>query len=138
MSEKAILEGDLSRVQLPDVLSFVAMIRATGKLVLTHAHLERAIVWKDGEVIFATSSSPEHSLGQFLLRNGKITYAQYEESRKRIGPNMRHGKVLVQMGAISPKDLWWGVKHQVLEIIYSLFHWKEGRFSFQEVPVETQ
>ena len=138
MSEKAILEGDLSRVQLPDVLSFVAMIRATGKLVLTHAHLERSIVWKDGEVIFATSSSPEHSLGQFLLRNGKITYPQYEESRKRIGPNMRHGKVLVQMGAISPKDLWWGVKHQVLEIIYSLFHWKEGRFSFREVPVETQ
>jgi hypothetical protein len=138
MSEKAILEGDLSRVQLPDVLSFVAMIRATGKLSLQYAHFERSIIWKDGEVIFATSNSPEHSLGQFLLRNGKITYPQYEESRKRIGPNMRHGKVLVQMGAISPKDLWWGVKHQVLEIIYSLFHWKEGTFAFYEIPVETQ
>jgi len=45
---------------------------------------------------------------------------------------MRHGKVLVQMGAISPKDLWWGVKNQVLEIIYSLFTWKDGTFGFYE------
>src|SRR5881275_1273604 len=113
-----ILQGDLSRIQLPDVLSFVSMIRGSGKLVVRNQHLERTIHWKDGEIVFATSNSPEHSLGQFLLRNGKITQAQYDESKRRVTPSMRHGKVLVQMGAISPKDLWWGVKNQVLEIIY--------------------
>jgi hypothetical protein len=40
------------------------------------------------------------------------------------------------MGAISPKELWWGVKNQVLEIIYSLFSWKEGTFSFHEAKDE--
>ena len=34
------------------------------------------VVWKDGDIVFATSNSPEHSLGQFLLRNGKITLQQ--------------------------------------------------------------
>lgn len=136
MPEKPILEGDLSRVQLPDVLSFVAMIRGTGKLALRQDKLERALVWKDGEIVFAQSNSPDHSLGQFLLRNGKITQQQYDESRKRVTPQVRHGKVLVQMGVISPKDLWWGVKHQVLDIIYSLFEWKDGSFSFFEVPEE--
>jgi len=125
-----ILQGDLSRIQLPDVLSFLSMIRGSGKLVVRNQHLERTIHWKDGEIIFANSNSPEHSLGQFLLRNGKITLAQYEESKRRVTAQTRHGKLLVQMGAISPKDLWWGVKHQALEILYSLFNWKEGSFHF--------
>jgi len=131
MSDGAtILQGDLSRIQLPDVLSFLSMIRGSGKLVVRREHLERTIHWKDGEIIFANSNSPEHSLGQFLLRNGKISQAQYEESKRRVTQQTRHGKLLVQMGAISPKDLWWGVKHQALEIIYSLFNWKEGTFTF--------
>ncbi len=49
-----ILQGDLSRIQLPDVLSFLAMIRGSGKLVLRHDELERTIHWKDGEIVFAT------------------------------------------------------------------------------------
>jgi len=136
MPEKSVLSGDLSRIQLPDVLSFVSMIRETGKLVLRRAQLERTIHWKEGEIIFASSSSPEHSLGQFLLRNGKITNEQYEESKRRVTPQTRHGKLLVQMGAISPKDLWWGVKNQVQEIIYSLLAWKDGEFAFYESSEE--
>src|SRR3954468_21329165 len=132
MSETPILHGDLARIQLPDLLSFISMIRGTGKLTLQQGALERCIHWKEGEIIFASSSSPEHSLGQFLLRNGKITLTQYEESKRRVTANTRHGKLLVQMGAISPKDLWWGVKNQALEILYSLFGWKEGTFVFTD------
>ena len=130
MADKPILQGDLSKIQIPDVLSFVAMIRETGKLVVRREGLERIVHWKDGEIVFASSNSSEHSLGQFLLRNGKITVAQYEDSRRRVTPQLRHGKILVQMGAISPKDLWWGVKNQVLEIIYSIMGWKDGEFAF--------
>src|SRR3954469_19435725 len=132
MPKNHILEGDLSRIQLPDVLSFLSMIRATGKLLLVQERMERSIYWKDGEIVFASSNSPEHSLGLFLLRNGKITQQQYEESKRRVTPQLRHGKLLVQMGAISPKDLWWGVKNQALDIIYSLFHWRSGSFAFVE------
>ena len=136
MSKNHILEGDLSRIQLPDVLSFLSMIRGSGKLVLSHQRMERSIYWKDGEIVFASSNSPEHSLGMFLLRNGKITQKQYDESKRRVTATTRHGKLLVQMGAISPKDLWWGVKNQALEIIYSLFSWKEGSFVFGDTADE--
>src|SRR4051812_48174958 len=132
MPENEILTGDLSRIQLPDVLSFLSMIRGSGKLLLRKPPMERSIHWKDGEIVFASSNSPEHSLGMFLLRNGKITQTQYEESKRRVTPQLRHGKLLVQMGAISPKDLWWGVKNQALDIIYSLFHWRSGSFAFAE------
>ena len=136
MAEKPILQGDLSKIQLPDVLSFVAMIRESGRLVIRRGEFERTIHWSSGEIVFASSSSPEHSLGQFLLRNGRITQQQYEESKRRVTPQLRHGKILVQMGALSPKDLWWGVKNQVLEIIYSLFGWKDGEFAFYNADEE--
>jgi antitoxin component HigA of HigAB toxin-antitoxin module len=132
MPDQPILHGDISRIQVPDVLSFISMIRRSGKLALRHKQLERTLIWKEGDIVFATSNSSEHSLGHFLLRNGKITLAQYEDSKRRVTPHMRHGKVLVQMGAISPKELWWGVKNQALDIIYSLFEWQEGEFFFFE------
>ena len=136
MLDRPIFEGDLRRVQIADVLSFVSMIRGSGKLHLKQARLERTLHWLEGEIIFATSNTPEQSLGQFLLRNGKITQEQYDESAQRVGPHMRHGKALVQMGAISPNDLWWGLKNQALEIIYSLFTLNEGSFSFVEASEE--
>ena len=136
VSTRVVLQGDLSAIQLPDVLSFLAMIRSTGKLELRQQQLDRFIFWKNGEIVFATSNSPEDSLGQFLLRNGKITRQEYDESIRKLTPDTRHGKVLVQMGALSPKDLWWGVKNQVLEIIYGLFLWKEGTFVFHESDQE--
>jgi hypothetical protein len=135
-TEKLAIQGDLSVVAVADVLTFVSMIRRSGKLSVTRGALRRVIYWNRGEVVFATSSSTEHSLGQFLLRNGKITQDQYDESRKRMDKDTRHGKVLVQMGAISPKDLWWGVKNQVLEIIYSIFAWEDGEFAFHESDEE--
>src|SRR2546423_8016073 len=90
MSDTPILQGDISRIQLPDVLSFVSMIRRSGKLVLRNDNLERTLFWKDGDIVFATSSSPEDSLGQFLLRNGKITQQQYEDSKRRVTASTRH------------------------------------------------
>ncbi|MGA7614252.1 MAG: DUF4388 domain-containing protein [Thermoanaerobaculia bacterium] len=138
MRGKVILEGDVGSIQLPDVLSFVSMIRHNGTMLVRQLTLERCIYWNAGDIVFATSNSPEHSLGQFLLRNGKITRQQYEESHQRLTADTRHGKLLVQMGAISPKDLWWGVKNQVLEIIYSLFAWKQGSFVLYEGKEELQ
>jgi len=135
-TSKPILEGDLAAIPLPDVLGFIAMIRRTGKLQIRHLNLDRSIHWKDGDIIFATSNSHEHSLGQFLLRNGKITQQQYDESVRKLTPQTRHGKLLVQMGALSPKDLWWSVNNQALEIIYSLFSWNQGGFAFHDSDLE--
>jgi hypothetical protein len=138
LNPKPILQGDLSAVQLPDVLSFVSMVRRSGKLVLRQNDLERSIYWHEGEVVFATSNSQEHTLGRFLLRNGKISEEQWRESIAKLTPETRHGKLLVQMGAISPKELWWGVKNQVLEIIYSVFTWSSGDFVFYETTEDIQ
>jgi hypothetical protein len=135
---KPVLEGDLSAITLPDLFAFISMIRGTGKLVLRQIHLEKTVYWNEGEIVFASSNSPDETLGRFLLHTGKITQEQYEESKRRLQPGMRHGKLLIQMGYLSPKDLWWGVKAQVVEVLYGLFVWKSGTFHFYESLVDFQ
>ena len=133
MTEPAtILEGDLSKIDFADVLTFISMTRKSGDLLVERGEDRRTLFWKDGEVAFANSNTSDHSLGEFLLRNGKITREQYDKSCEMMEPGVKHGRILVQLGYLSPKDLWWGVKAQVLEIIFSLFAWTEGHFNFRE------
>ncbi len=136
MRERLILEGDLQALLLPDVLTFLNMIKKTGRADLYREETQKSIYWKRGEVVFATSTSEEDSLGKFLLRNARITRQQYDESQRQLKPGQKHGKILVKLGFISPKDLWWGVQGQILDIIYSLFTWKTGKFLFFEAPEE--
>jgi hypothetical protein len=132
-----VLEGDLSAIGFPDVLTFFSMVRKTGRLTLRQIEIEKAIYWQEGEIVFASSNIPDEQLPRFLLRNGKISPAQYDDLQGRLSGDTRAGKALVQMGAITPKDLWWGVKNQVLEIIYGMFGWRQGYFAFTETATET-
>ena len=92
----------------------------------------KALYVKDGRVVFASSNLPNDRLGEILIRDGKITVEEYEASIRAIHKGKRQGKALVEMGALSPKDLWEGVQFQVQEIVYSIFQWDEGSFHFEE------
>ncbi len=127
-----ILEGVLRAVSVPDVLTFVNMLKKTGTLSLRTETSVRRLYWERGELVFASSNLPEESLGSFLVRHGRITPDQNLQSGLQVEPGKRQGKVLVQMGILTPKQLWWAVKNQVLEIVYGLFSVREGTFFFEE------
>jgi hypothetical protein len=126
------LKGDLSELPLPDILQHVHLSRATGVLTVLHGGAKKSLYVKSGRVVFASSNLPNDRLGELLLREGKITVEEYEASIKAISKGKRQGKALVEMGALSPKDLWEGVQFQVREIVYPMFQWEEGAFHFEE------
>ncbi len=127
-----ILEGSLKAVSAPDLLTFINMLKKTGTLTLRQGERTKRVFWERGEIIFAASSDPDEALGSFLIRHGKITQEQNMKSGLLVEPGKRQGKILVQMGVLTPKELWWAVKSQVLEIIYSLFTMRDGLFFFEE------
>ena len=126
------LKGQLSELPVPEILRYLDQIRATGILTLVSGGARKAIYLKEGRVVFASSNLPNDRLGEILIREGKITVEEYEASIRAISKGKRQGKVLVEMGALSPKDLWDGVQFQVREIVYSVFQWEEGQFHFEE------
>jgi uncharacterized protein DUF4388 len=132
MPGKTILSGDLGAINLADIFSLLGMSKKSGVLKLTRGAETRSLHWEQGEIVFARSNSVRDSLGNFLVRKGIITPEQNAVSASKIDETTRHGKVLVRMGFITADQLLWAVKQQVLEIVYSLFHWRSGFFEFVE------
>jgi hypothetical protein len=126
------LKGQLADLSVPDLLQQLRATNATGILTLVAGGARKALYMKDGRVVFASSNLPNDRLGEILLREGKITVEEYDASIKAITKGRRQGKALIEMGALSPKDLWEGVQFQVKEIVYSIFNWDEGQFHFEE------
>ncbi len=137
MAQRSILSGDLSAFNLADIVTLLTMSKKSGTLRLTRGAETRTLTWHSGEIVFARSNSVRNSLGNFLVRTGVITPEQNALSAAHIDETTRHGKVLVRMGLITADQLHWAVKQQVLEIIYSLFHWRSGLFEFAEGVVES-
>jgi hypothetical protein len=126
------LKGELSLLPLPDILQHLRSSEGTGILSVVSGTTRKSLYVKGGRVVFASSNVPNDRLGEVLIREDKITVEEYEASIKAISRGRRQGKVLVEMGAITPKDLWEGVQAQVQEIVYSIFLWEEGQFHFEE------
>jgi len=125
------LTGSLNDVYLSEILEQLHSTRATGMLTLEQGNLVKSIYLKDGQIVFTSSNLETDRLGEMLLRAGKLSYQQHEESIKMLKTTgKRLGAVLVELGFLTPKELFEGLKYQVQEILYSLFLWKEGRYRF--------
>ena len=129
-----VLSGDLRAIPLADVLLLLNNNRKTGSLRCLQPDVTKTVEWEGGEIVFARSSRPEDRLGAYLLSRGRVTSAHLEQAKREAGARERLGRTLVRLGAMKPDDLWDAVRGQVVEIVYSLFHWKEGFFDFREGP----
>src|SRR3954468_13848049 len=95
------LEGRTNDLPIPDLLQHLRKTGATGVLTITSGGARKAVYLKEGRVVFAGSNLPNDRLGEILLREGKITVEEYEESIKALTKGKRQGRVLVEMGALS-------------------------------------
>jgi len=127
-----VLSGDMRAFPLAEILLMLNNNRKTGSLTCSHGEVAKTIDWEKGEIVFARSSRPEDRLGAYLIARGRITQAQLDEASRGVTGKERLGGVLVRLGLLSPGDLLAAVRDQVIQVVFSLFHWKEGRFDFVE------
>jgi hypothetical protein len=98
----------------------------------------KSVAVQGGRLIFASSTCRDDRLGDVLLRQGKITLHQYVEAGRGLGAGKRLGTLLVEQGALTPKDLVIGVVEQTREIIYGIFQWMEGRYRMKEGEIAAE
>ena len=134
------LKGKLSEAALPRLLIHFNRQRQGGTLAVRSDELQKKIYFRKGDAIFASSNFEDDRLGEMLVKSGKITLEQYDRSVELLKKTRkRQGGILVELGYITPKDLFWGVKYQVREIIYSIFLFDHGEYEFssgEQVPDE--
>ena len=122
-------EGSLAERDFPTLMLSLYKERWSGQVTLTSAGVGKTITVQDGKMVFASSSSTDDRLGEMLLRRGRVSLQQMMDGSDAMAPGKRLGTILVQQGALTPKDLVAGVVDQTREIIYSLFLWTEGHLS---------
>jgi hypothetical protein len=126
-----VLDGDLSRFEVPDVLTFLGSARRTGVLVLERKDQETKVFLREGKPVFANSSRDDLRFGGTLVRLGKITAeALAQMLRRRRLDRRRLGQILLAEGCLTEADLASTLKVQVSEVIFDTFAWKEGGFAF--------
>ncbi len=133
------LKGNLKETSLPKLLVRINRERLTGTLKVSTDLFEKKLYFISGDLIFASSNYEDDRLGEFLLKIGKINIQQYEKSvelLKKTGK--RQGAIMVELGYLTPKELFWSVKQQVQEIVFSLFQLEEGEFQFLEGEIPSE
>ena len=126
-----VLRGRIEPLGLIDVLSYLGRSRASGALNVTSDEEQKSIIISDGTIIFARSNQQQDRLGDMLLARGHINQEQYDKGTELIHEKgFRHGRALVEIGAISPKTLWQTIQEQVKGIASSIIPWTTGNFEF--------
>lgn len=125
--------GSLRDYSLARILIDIKKKKATGTLSIINSRIKKRMYIKDGDPVFASSNVEEDRLGNMLIKAGKISISQYEKSVEILEKTgKRHGVILVELGYLTPRELLWGVKYQVANIIYSMFQLEDGEYKFVE------
>jgi len=132
MSTRFTFKGNISQITLPEALKKIEHYKVPGVLTAKKNLIEKKIYLKNGKIIFASSNQASDRLGEFLLANNRITIEQYNLSAQKLKESgKRQGRVFIELGVLTPKELFYYVQEQVKAIIWSVFNWRIGEISFQ-------
>jgi hypothetical protein len=126
-----ILEGSLTRFEVPDVLTFLNMGRRTGVLVMERPLQETKFFFRDGNPVFANTTKTALRLGSMLVRLGKVPQDRMDRvlARQRAAGH-RIGQILLSERILKEEELASFLKVQVSEVIFDTFEWRDGTFMF--------
>jgi hypothetical protein len=123
--------GDLAETALPEILHTIDRFGVAGVIEASRGDVVKQVHIREGNVVHATSSDLEDSLGNYLLRAGLLTTPTFLETmRERERLKRRLGEVLIEGGFLSPAEVYDAIRKQVEGIVWSLFYWREGRVTF--------
>lgn len=127
------LIGNLQTMSLPDILQWVASGRKTGTLHIERRSIQKDIIFRDGKIASSKSTDPRESLGQFLIREQRLTEEQLFRTLSRQEEEGRLlGSILVEEKILLADDLRHTLRSKAEESIYDLFLWPDGAFEFRE------
>jgi Domain of unknown function (DUF4388) len=131
--------GDLSTINLSDILSWVTTRRKTGTLELQRRSTKKRLVFRAGRLESSWSNDPRETLGQALIRERLLDEQQlFLALLEHEKTNQKLGAVLVAQGAVTSEALLRILRGKAEAIVYDLFLWPDGHFEFQDgaPPVE--
>jgi len=125
------LEGWLGAFTLSDLLQMLAFTHKTGTLTLIQGWNTRTITFERGRITYVAAGSRLPMLSELLVRAGAIRAEELASLAAEEPDEARLLERLVKERRIEPEDIE-RCREQQLEIaIYTLFLWRNCRFTFR-------
>lgn len=128
------LVGNLEDLGLGEILQIVSLSRRSGVLSLESRGREARIIFRNGQVIRASSSSFQQNLGEVLIQKGVIDLPTLKRAlsiQADEGYSQLLGVIIVERFGISAEAIEGVLREQIENVVYSLFAWAEGTFEFE-------
>jgi len=130
------LQGSIQTVSLYGIIQLLCNEHKTGILRVFREKEEYQIFYLEGAIIYAIKSKKEARLGSLLIADRLITTEILENSLELARERRQAiGRILIDEGHITVKDLEKYMYRQVEEIIYNLFLWPEGDFQYRDTKI---
>lgn len=130
-----VIEGDIAELGLPHLLLDALEEQLTGSLEVRRGKVRKVIHLVAGHPIFVQSNLRSETLGQMLVRRGKVSpdqhSAAFELSKKE---GTKYGEALVRLGLMSEREVMDELGEQTRLKITACLAWRAGRFVFTEDP----
>jgi len=127
------IQGNLSTMNVSDLLQFLAAGRKTGMLKFDRARIVKQIYFENGLIVGSHSNDPKEYLGQLLIHYGKIDESQLKaalEIQRNSGGKL--GEILVFTKVLPQADVLEVLRIRTLDIIYDLFLWEGAHFALHD------
>lgn len=127
------ISGNLSTMNVSDLLQFMATGRKTGMLKFERAKIVKDIYFEEGLIIGSHTNDPKEYLGQLLIHYGKLDESQLRAALQvQRDSGGRLGEILISTGVLPQADVVEILKIRTLDIIYDLFLWEEAHFELHD------
>ncbi|HEX9050880.1 MAG TPA: DUF4388 domain-containing protein [Anaeromyxobacter sp.] len=145
---KAYFAGSLASLTVAEVVQFVFSSLKSGVLLVAAGSdadrrpdrperpRRKSISFRDGQVVFASSSDLADRLGPVLLEADLVAPADLERCAGLVRSGHPLGQVLEDEGILTSAQLYEGIILQVKKIFLSAFLETEGEFAFLEGPTD--
>ena len=122
-----------------EILPFIYFLYAihsnflTGIGIVKGKDITKKLIFREGALVFASSSKKEERIGTFILKKNMVSPEQLETLAKEAKiRGKRLGGYLVEKNFISIKVLEEVLTLQIQEIVSDIFSWEKGQFYFAE------
>ena len=126
-------QGDLRTFDFSDLLDWIANRSKTGDLSISRHSTRKRLLFESGRIKGASSNDPRETLGQALVRDRRVGEEDLFKALLRQEKEGRLlGEILVAEGRITEDELIQALVAQAEDVVYDLFLWDDGRFSFED------
>ena len=134
------LVGDLKDLRVEEILHYVHVSRFSGVFTLGRAQGagKAVLVFRDGKVIYASTSSSRETVGHILVSKGYLSPRALEDALRlqhASGAERRLGSILQELKAVTVLQVEDAVREQASGVVCEILTWPAGSFRLARMDV---